>query len=63
MAIMNENLSDRNELLRLAEIGVDILQDRDETLAKFEIATLAVIFIITVIGNTIVLLALWTRRR
>lgn len=60
---MNDNFSNSNEVLQKEEIGVDILQDRDENLAKFEIATLAIIFVITVIGNTIVLLALWTRRR
>lgn len=37
--------------------------DRDESLARIEIATLAVIFVVTVIGNAIVLLALWTRKR
>lgn len=37
--------------------------ERDENLAQFEVATLAVIFLVTVIGNTTVLLALWTRRR
>ncbi|KAK9884236.1 hypothetical protein WA026_005186 [Henosepilachna vigintioctopunctata] len=37
--------------------------DRDEQLALFEIATLAIIFIVTIAGNTTVLLALWTRRK
>ncbi|XP_031327220.1 oxytocin receptor-like isoform X2 [Photinus pyralis] len=37
--------------------------DRDENLAKIEIATLAIIFLVTVLGNGTVLLALWTRRR
>nr|QVX19926.1 inotocin receptor [Lethrus apterus] len=37
--------------------------DRDENLAKIEIATLAVIFLVTILGNAMVLLALWTRRR
>ncbi|KAL1502273.1 hypothetical protein ABEB36_007439 [Hypothenemus hampei] len=37
--------------------------DRDESLAKIEIATLAVIFVTTVLGNVMVLLALWTRKR
>lgn len=37
--------------------------DRDENLAKIEISILAVLFFVTVLGNGIVLLALWTRRR
>lgn len=37
--------------------------DRDEALARVEIATLAVIFVVTVVGNGTVLLALWTRKR
>lgn len=37
--------------------------DRDEALARVEIATLAVIFVVTVIGNGTVLLALVTRKR
>ncbi|XP_066156532.1 oxytocin receptor-like isoform X3 [Euwallacea fornicatus] len=37
--------------------------DRDENLARIEIATLALIFITTVIGNATVLVALWTRKR
>lgn len=61
--IMNENFSDTTKLFQQEEIGVDIFQERDEKLAKFEIATLANIFIITVIGNTIVLLALWIRKK
>ncbi|CAH1101235.1 unnamed protein product [Psylliodes chrysocephalus] len=46
------------------EMGVEnSMIDRDENLARLEIATLAIIFIVTVIGNSTVLLALWTRRR
>ncbi|XP_071054069.1 isotocin receptor-like isoform X2 [Onthophagus taurus] len=41
---------------------IDIVE-RDENLAKIEIATLAIIFLVTIIGNGTVLLALWTRRR
>lgn len=37
--------------------------DRDENLARIEIATLALIFVTTVLGNATVLLALWTRKR
>ncbi|XP_017769192.1 PREDICTED: vasopressin V1a receptor-like isoform X2 [Nicrophorus vespilloides] len=37
--------------------------ERNEGLARIEIATLAIIFIVTILGNGIVLLALWTRRR
>lgn len=37
--------------------------DRDEYLARIEIATLAIIFLVTLLGNGTVLLALWTRRR
>lgn len=37
--------------------------ERDEYLAKIEVATLAVILLVTLIGNGTVLLALWTRRR
>ncbi|XP_030763320.1 oxytocin receptor-like isoform X2 [Sitophilus oryzae] len=37
--------------------------DRDENLARIEIATLALIFLTTVLGNATVLLALWTRKR
>lgn len=37
--------------------------ERDENLARIEVATLAIIFLVTVIGNSTVLLALWTRRR
>ncbi|XP_066249469.1 oxytocin receptor-like isoform X2 [Euwallacea similis] len=37
--------------------------DRDENLARIEIATLTLIFITTVIGNATVLVALWTRKR
>lgn len=36
---------------------------RDESLAQAEVATLAVIFTVTVVGNVLVLLALWTRTR
>ncbi|CAH0552028.1 unnamed protein product [Brassicogethes aeneus] len=36
---------------------------RDEALAKIEITISTLIFIITVIGNSIVILALWARRR
>ncbi|XP_018562686.1 cephalotocin receptor 1-like [Anoplophora glabripennis] len=36
---------------------------RNENLARGEIAMLAIIFLVTVIGNSTVLLALWTRRR
>lgn len=61
--MMNESFSHTTKLLQQEEIGVDIFQERDEKLAKFEIATLANIFIITVIGNTIVLLALWIRKK
>lgn len=39
------------------------LMDRDENLARIEIATLAIIFLVTLLGNGTVLLALWTRRR
>ncbi|XP_019880458.2 oxytocin receptor-like [Aethina tumida] len=38
-------------------------EERDESLAKIEVAVLAVIFIVTVIGNSTVILALWARRR
>lgn len=41
----------------------NIVLDRDENLARVEVATLAIIFVVTVIGNTTVLLALWTRRK
>lgn len=41
----------------------DLILDRDENLAKIEIATLAVIFLVTIVGNSTVLLALWTRKR
>lgn len=40
-----------------------IVDGRNESLARFEIATLGIIFLVTVIGNCTVLLALWTRRR
>lgn len=39
------------------------MNDRDEKLARVEIATLAIIFLVTVIGNSTVLLALWIRGR
>lgn len=38
-------------------------EGRDENLARIEVATLAIIFLVTVVGNSTVLLALWTRRR
>lgn len=41
----------------------NVVLDRDENLARVEVATLAIIFVVTVIGNTTVLLALWTRRK
>ncbi|XP_065167935.1 oxytocin receptor-like isoform X3 [Atheta coriaria] len=48
----------------LLPVGVEnSIIDRDEQLARIEIATLSVIFFVTVLGNTTVLLALWTRRR
>lgn len=39
------------------------VMNRDEYLARIEIATLAIIFFITLLGNGTVLLALWTRKR
>nr|CAI5840630.1 unnamed protein product [Callosobruchus analis] len=53
-------------LSRSMNIELDVanpLTDRDESLAKIEIAVLALIFLVMVIGNSTVLLALWTRRR
>lgn len=44
-------------------LGVENSMDRDESLARIEIATLALIFLTTVLGNATVLLALWTRKR
>nr|QGA72523.1 inotocin receptor [Rhynchophorus ferrugineus] len=41
----------------------DFNTGRDENLARIEIATLALIFLTTVLGNATVLLALWTRKR
>lgn len=43
-----------------ASLSLDL--SRDEELARAEIAILAAIFVITVFGNTTVLLALYTRR-
>ncbi|KAJ3649426.1 hypothetical protein Zmor_021170 [Zophobas morio] len=49
---------------RVFESRVDnSTSSRDENLARVEVATLAIIFLVTVIGNSTVLLALWTRRR
>ncbi|VEN56120.1 unnamed protein product, partial [Callosobruchus maculatus] len=53
-------------LSRSMNIELDVanpLTDRDESLAKIEIAVLALIFLVMVIGNSTVLLALWTRKR
>lgn len=36
---------------------------RDESLAKIEVSTLAIIFTVTVFGNVILLSALWTQAR
>lgn len=53
-----------NTTIKIQDIGIENeLIERDEGLARIEVATLAVIFLVTVIGNTAVLLALWTRRR
>lgn len=49
-----------NSTVVIDELNED---QRDESLARIEIATLAVIFVVTVIGNATVLLALWTRKR
>ncbi|KAF5305053.1 hypothetical protein FQA39_LY09315 [Lamprigera yunnana] len=58
------NVSIENVTQIESEFGVEnALLDRDENLAKIEIATLAIIFLVTVLGNGTVLLALWTRRR
>lgn len=48
---------------RIAHDVENVVLDRDENLARVEVATLAIIFVVTVIGNTTVLLALWTRRK
>lgn len=48
---------------RLPNDVENVVLERDENLAKIEVATLAIIFVVTVIGNTTVLLALWTRRK
>lgn len=50
-------------LTKLSNDVENVLLDRDENLARIEVATLAIIFVVTVIGNTTVLLALWTRRK
>lgn len=64
MNLTTDDLSKAPEQWDAAEIGVENSgMERDEHLAQFEIATLAVIFLVTVIGNSTVLLALWTRRR
>lgn len=42
---------------------VELPEERDEYLAKIEVATLASILLITLLGNGTVLLALWIRRR
>lgn len=59
------NLTIENSTSRLeANVGIEnAFSDRDENLAKIEIATLAIIFLVTLLGNGTVLLALWTRRR
>lgn len=51
--------------LNVSKLGEDVenIQERDENLARVEVATLAIIFVVTIIGNTTVLLALWTRRK
>ncbi|CAG9854786.1 unnamed protein product [Phyllotreta striolata] len=55
---------DENTLKTTLSVGVEnSMIDRDENLAKIEIATLALIFVVTVIGNSVVLLALWTRKK
>ncbi|XP_018333756.1 oxytocin receptor-like isoform X2 [Agrilus planipennis] len=57
------NFSVNNQSLYQPQFDVEnVLSERDENLAKIEIAILIVIFIVTVLGNSIVLLALWTRR-
>lgn len=64
-ATMDASLASNNSLatsLRTTDYS-EPTTGRDEHLALFEVATLAVIFIVTVVGNTTVLLALWTRRR
>ncbi|CAH1990942.1 unnamed protein product [Acanthoscelides obtectus] len=58
------NFSIKN-LSRSMNIEIDAgnqVTDRDESLAKIEIAVLALIFIVMVIGNSTVLLALWIRK-
>lgn len=59
---MNLSLSNASVDVTATEVE-DFANTRDENLAKVEVATLAVIFFVTVLGNTTVLLALWTRRR
>lgn len=56
------NTSTENTTVVEVPIGIQN-GERDEFLAKFEIAILAIIFLVTVLGNGTVLLALWTRRR
>lgn len=59
---MNESLN--YSVLRETDVNIENGDDtRDESLAQAEIATLAVIFTVTVVGNVLVLLALWTRTR
>jgi hypothetical protein len=60
MDISSDNTS---RLLDESTTGDSSDMDRDENLARVEVATLAIIFLVTVIGNSTVLLALWTRRR
>lgn len=51
------------ELMDSVDVPKRPEMDRDENLARIEIATLALIFVTTVLGNATVLLALWTRKR
>ncbi|KAK4884495.1 hypothetical protein RN001_000766 [Aquatica leii] len=59
---MNESIYNDTKTKNILDLESTII-DRDENLAKIEIATLAIIFLVTVLGNGTVLLALWTRRR
>ncbi|KMQ91570.1 arginine vasopressin receptor 1a [Lasius niger] len=56
----NTSLSSPSSLSSSMETPDDT---RDEYLARWEIAVLTIIFLVTLIGNTLILFALYARRR
>lgn len=62
-SFFNISLSTTSIAIGSSTSTYELEPERDEYLAKIEVATLAIILLVTLLGNGTVLLALWTRRR